>query len=93
MNYTSYVIYKTAYYLLRIIDMAILARVILSWLPISHDNQVIRLIYQLTEPILAPIRNFIQRSPFGRNLMLDFSPIVAIALISLLETLLRNVLL
>lgn len=90
MGYFNNIILNTAYYLLRIMDFAILARVVVSWLPISQDNQIIRLIYQITEPVLAPIRNLLQRSAFGRNMMFDFSPVIAIILVSLLEALLRS---
>ncbi len=76
--------------LLAFIEYAILARVIISWLPISKDNKVIRLLYQLTEPILAPIRGLIERSAAGRNMMLDFSPIIAFLLISVLRNMLAR---
>lgn len=90
MNYT---IIKAINLVLRIIEYAILARVIISWLPISRDNPLIRLLYQITEPILAPIRGIIQRSAFGRNMMLDFSPIVAFLLISLIRNIIFRLLL
>lgn len=77
---------KTAiYYFLRFIELAIFARVIISWLPIPRDNVVIRFIYQITEPIMAPIRGIIERSALGKSLqMIDLSPIVAFLLIDLL---------
>jgi YggT family protein len=90
MNYT---IIKAINLVLRIIEYAILARVIISWLPISRDNPLIRLLYQITEPILAPIRGIIQRSAFGRNMMLDFSPLVAFLLISLIRNIIFRLLL
>jgi YggT family protein len=90
MNYT---IIRAINLVLRIIEYAILARVIISWLPISRDNPLIRLLYQITEPILAPIRGIIQRSAFGRNMMLDFSPVVAFLLISLIRNIIFRLLL
>lgn len=72
------------YYLFEIIQYAIFARILVSWLPIPRDNMLIRLLYQITEPILGPIRAIIQRSSFGRNMMLDFSPIVAFLIIRLI---------
>ena len=42
--------------IIRPLSIADFVRVIISWLPISRDNQLIRALYQLTEPILAPIR-------------------------------------
>jgi len=80
-------------WVLRIIEYAILARVIISWLPISRDNQIIRLLYQITEPILAPIRGIIQRSAIGRNMIIDFSPLIAFLLIGLIRNMLIRLLL
>lgn len=67
-----------------ILDYLILARVFLSWIPIGRDNPIIRFIYALTEPILAPIRNMLQKSPLGGpGMIFDFSPIIAFFLIRL----------
>lgn len=60
--------------------MILLARVIASWLPIDPDNTVVRLLDQLTEPVLAPIRSVLPS--FGG---IDFSPLVALLLLSLLQ--------
>lgn len=78
-------IYQAIVWVLKIIQYAIFARVIISWLPISRDNQFIRLLYQITEPILAPVRNIIQKSSFGKNMMIDFSPIIAFFLIGFVQ--------
>jgi len=40
------------------------------------DNVVVRFIYQVTEPILAPARELIDKTPIGGNMMVDFSPII-----------------
>lgn len=65
-------------------SLAILARVILSWLPmagvrIDPYHPVIRFLYQITDPILNPIRRF---ATFG---MVDFSPIVALILLEIIR--------
>jgi YggT family protein len=73
-----------------IIEYAILARVIISWIPISKDNQLIRLLYQITEPVLAPIKSLIARSSMGRNMMIDFSPFIAYLLIEILRGIIRR---
>ncbi len=56
---------------------AILIRVLLSWLPmaglrVDMYNPVIRALYQLTDPILEPLRRY---TTVG---MIDLSPIVAL---------------
>ena len=72
-------------------SLLILARVIMSWLPmagvrIDPYHPIIRLLYQLTDPILDPIRRF---ATFG---MMDFSPIVALILLEVIRTLLVSLL-
>ena len=83
-------IYRAIDYLLIFIQWAIFARVIISWIPIPRDNNIIRLLYQITEPILAPLRSIIQRSALGRSMMLDFSPVLAFLIISFLRNLVFN---
>jgi YggT family protein len=82
-------LFHALYYLLQFLQYAILARVIISWLPIPRDNQIIRIIYQITEPVLAPVRGLIERSALGRNMMIDFSPIIVFLLIGLIQNLIR----
>ena len=63
--------------------LAILARVIVSWIPIGENSAfapIIRIIYQITEPILAPIRAILPNTG-----MLDLSPMVAIIILLVLQ--------
>lgn len=87
---TTHAILTAFFWVLRIVEYAILARVIISWLPINKDNKIIALLYQITEPILAPIRSIIERSAMGKNMMMDFSPIIAFLLISLLRNIIAR---
>jgi YggT family protein len=61
------------------------ARILLSWFPAARGSLVI-LIYKITEPLLAPVRKIIQRSPLGGpGMVLDFSPIFVFLLIFFLR--------
>lgn len=62
------------------LNIAIFARVIMSWLPLSPDNPIVRILLNLTEPILGPIRRIMPRMG-----MLDLSPFFALILIGLAE--------
>ena len=60
------------------------ARVILSWLPVAGVrvdayHPLIRFLYQVTDPILNPIRRY---ATFG---MMDFSPLVALILLEIIQ--------
>lgn len=72
-------------YLLLFLEYAVLARVIISWLPIPKDNQFIKLLYQITEPVLAPVRGLLEKSAMGKNMMIDFSPLLVFLLIGLIR--------
>ncbi len=88
-------IYNAIDLVLKIFEAALIARVLLSWLPISRNNKLIDLLYAITEPVLAPIRNMLSRSRFMSNSMfsmIDFSPIVAFLLISLIRNIVVRIL-
>jgi len=76
LSYYGYVVLNTLIYVLNVVQFLILVRAIISWLPIGMDNVVVRFIYQVTEPILAPARELIDKTPIGGNMMVDFSPII-----------------
>ena len=64
-----------------ILRVALLVRVVSSWLPVSPYSGWVRWSYALSEPILTPLRRVIP------NLgMLDISPIVAYFLLGLLQS-------
>ena len=66
--------------LLQVLWLAILVRVILSWFPVDPSNPIIRIVWEVTEPVLAPIRRVIPS--IG---MFDLSPLAAFLLISFLQ--------
>ena len=76
-----------------ILYYAILIRCILSWFPIDSNNPIKKFLYSITEPILGPIRNMVYRSPIGGSMrMLDFSPVIALLLISGIEQIVLGIL-
>ena len=85
-------IYIAIRYLIKLLEFAIFVTVIISWLPVSKDNRFIILLYQVTEPIMAPIRKMLKKSSFTNNLMIDFSPVVAILLLELVNTIAYKIL-
>lgn len=75
------ILYRTFSYFLSVMNFLIFARVMMSWIVKDYSNPIVQFIYQVTEPILAPIRSFLTRVGIGG--MLDFSPIVAMLLIQM----------
>ena len=71
-----------------LLEMLIFVRIILSWLPIGYNNPIVRFLYTMTEPILGPVRDMLAKSPLGGGYGLDFSPVFALILMRLVQTLL-----
>lgn len=63
----------------QLFSLLILARILMSWVQVDRFNPVVKLIFDLTEPILAPIRRVLPQAG-----MFDFSPMVAILLMEFL---------
>jgi len=81
-------------YILNLIDtlfyafsLAVLIRVILSWVRFDPYHPVSVLIHQVTEPVLAPIRRFLPSTG-----MIDFSPLVALVLLQVVQAVLSQLL-
>lgn len=72
--------------LINLYVLAIFARSILSFFPIRYDSPlapVVRILHQVTEPVLAPVRRVLP--PMGG---LDLSPLVVIIGLQILASIL-----
>jgi YggT family protein len=61
---------------LYILIVAILARSLLSWFPVSPRNQYVQLLVRVTDPLLEPVRRVVP--PLG---MIDLSGIIVIVVL------------
>ena len=75
-------LYRFVDLLFTILIFAIIGRALLSWFNIGPGHPIGRLLYEITEPILAPLRRVIPM--IG---MIDITPIVAILLLNFLQSL------
>ena len=71
-----------------IFTILVFARVILSWIPSVPDNPLVGFVFRVTEPVMAPVRNLLPA--MGG---IDFSPILVLVGIQILESVLVRVLL
>ena len=78
MYYLLYTIIDNAFNLLQ---MLILIRVFLSWIPHNPYNHFIQILYQITDFILKPIRDILPLQSAG----VDFSPILAFLLLGFIK--------
>ncbi|MDK2823281.1 MAG: YggT family protein [Clostridia bacterium] len=83
------------YLLIDIVDIVfdvmywlIIIRVILSW--VRHDpyNPIFRFIYEVTEIVMGPVRRLVPIRGMG----IDFSPIIAILLLQLINSIVVDIL-
>ncbi|MFL5807603.1 MAG: YggT family protein [Roseiflexaceae bacterium] len=73
--------------LFQILSLAIFVRVLLSWIDPQGNMRITQVMRDLTEPILAPIRNLLPNV-----MMIDFSPFIAMLLLQMLGRLILGAL-
>ena len=88
MNEPAYMIYQILDFLLKALSIAIIARAVISWIRPNPWHPVVRFLVKVTEPILGPLGRIIP--PIAG---LDFTPIIALLLISVVQNLLPRLLL
>lgn len=77
--------------LLQLYNFLVIARVILSYFPnVDYDNPIVRFLYEATEPVLRPIRDFL-RQQFPNMGPVDFSPIALLVIILILTQVIRAI--
>ena len=67
----------------------IIAEVLLSWFPHNRANPIFRFVHEMTEPFLGIFRRLFR---VGARMPIDFSPIIALIALSLLESLIFYIL-
>jgi YggT family protein len=74
--------------ILGIFVFAIFIRSILTWFPIGRGNPIQLIVFQVTEPVLGPVRRYLPR--FGA---MDLSPmVVIIVILFIIQPLVKKVL-
>lgn len=72
-----------------VLNLLIVVRCFLSFIPHNPYGSIIRYVYEITEPILAVCRKFL---PESLRYPMDFTPMVALLLIQVVYSLLVGVL-
>lgn len=70
----------------RLLQLLVLARVIISWVRVDPRHPLVRLIHDLTEPMLRPLRSMLRVQSTG----LDFSPMILLLLLWVAERIIVN---
>ena len=69
--------------ILRMVQLVIIASIVISWVGADPNNQIVRVIHSLSEPMLRPVRQYITRHIPG---MIDWSPMVIFLICIVLQT-------
>jgi YggT family protein len=72
----------------KIYEVAVIVRVLLSWIQVETNHPIIRFVFNITEPLMAPIRNLLPTTRIG----IDFSPLIVLFLLELIQKALVNLL-
>lgn len=81
--------------LIRVYYWLIIARILLSWIPLPENDivrMVYRFIYDVTEPYLGLFRRLIPSLGKKGGMAFDFSPILAVMVLFIVENLVRSAL-
>jgi YggT family protein len=67
---------------LTILYWVVLIRALLSWVNPDPNNVIVRMLQDITEPMLYPIRKLL---PFSLKMTIDISPLIAFLIIMFLK--------
>jgi YggT family protein len=81
-----HIIMSAVNYLLWIIAMLIVVDSIMSWIPGAAGSRFGEMISTLVTPVIAPIRRIFMRFEFARSSPVDFSPMVALIIIFVIQS-------
>ncbi|MBE6689034.1 MAG: YggT family protein [Ruminococcaceae bacterium] len=79
---------RTLRLLLDAVQFLMMLRAVLSWIPTMGDNAVVNFIYSVTEPIITPVRSFMERFNIMQGLPIDTSFMVTFFIIIIIRSLL-----
>jgi YggT family protein len=72
----------------------VIARVIIGWFPVRWPRPLrplVVFIYDITEPIMSPLRRWIPLVPLSEGVALDLSPMLLVAVIVFLQWCVRRI--
>ncbi len=69
------------FYICQILTVLVIIRALLSWFPVSPYNPLVRMLVQVTEPLMAPFRRYLSAGGF------DFSAWVVVIILQIIGNL------
>lgn len=88
MYQVLYVVSTTVRIIIIVLELLMMARAIVSWLPIDEDNPIVNFLYAVTEPVIIPVRSVIDYFGWFQGMPIDMSFFITFILLSILEMIL-----
>ncbi len=92
MNSGVYIVVSCVLLFMDVISIALLIRVVLSWMMQGEQSAFERFVYVVTEPIIMPVRALCERFGWFQGLPFDMPFFIATLLLLLLRLLLEPLL-
>ena len=86
MEYAFYVLANTILILIDILQFAMLARAILSWLDPMQQWRISSFLRALTEPVIMPVRLLCEKMHWFEGVPIDIPFLITMILLSLIGT-------
>ncbi len=83
--YVLYMAARLVSLLLWILEIAMLIRAIVSWIPSLDGSRWMNIVYLITDPIVVPVRGLFEKISLFRNSPIDFSFIIAYLLLGIVQ--------
>lgn len=84
-----WILAKGVHLVLRAVETLMILRALLSWIMPPDANQVTRFLYNVTEPIIEPVRRILGRFEFFRSCPIDLTFLAALLIIDLADGVIR----
>jgi len=78
--------------LLYAMQILMFGRALMSWFSQDDDNKLSRFLFAATEPLVYPIRKFLNKFEFFSNMPIDMSFLVAVLILIICTTFLSSTL-
>ena len=83
-----YILTKTVSVLISAMQLLMLMRAVISWLPVDEDSNLVTFLYTMTEPLIMPVRALLSRFAALDDMPIDISFLIAFMLLSLIQIIL-----
>ncbi len=68
-----------------VLEMLMIVRMLLSWMPVDDDSPILNFVYAMTEPLILPVRLVLERSETVQALPIDLSFFISFLLLGIIQ--------